>query len=140
MSRKILVADHESAVRYTIAFALRMRGYEVWEARNGQEALSMITEAEVEDVPFDLLMSEIKMPELRGDDLIRCLQEDGFSIPSIFVTADREIRTLKRLMKYGCLDVFYKPYDIRVLTRRVDALMDELVDYYAPPLLQAKAG
>lgn len=140
MSRKILVVDHESAVRYTIAFALRMRGYEVREARNGQEALSVITEAEVEEAHFDLLISEIHMPKLSGDDMIRRLQEDGFAIPSIVVTADRETKTSRCLMKYGCLDVFYKPYDIRALVRRVDDRMEELVDFYTSPPLQAKAG
>ncbi|NOY52424.1 MAG: response regulator [Deltaproteobacteria bacterium] len=140
MSRKIVVADHAPAVRYTIAFALRMKGYEVQEAQDGLEALSMITEAEVEGLPFDLLISEIHMPKLDGDDLIRRLQKDGFSIPSIFVTADHEPVTSRRLMKYGCLDILYKPYDIRLLVRRVDHLLGGRVLPCSPPLLQAKAS
>ncbi len=139
MSRKIVVADHESAVRYTIAFALRMWGYEVCEAQNGKEALTMILEAEVEACPFDLLLTEIGMPELRGDELIRILQKDGVSLPSIVVTAQRESRILSRLFKYGCRDIIYKPYDIRALVRRVDALLDELVLPYTTPPLHAKA-
>jgi len=140
MSRKIIVADHAPAVRYTIAFALRMEGCEVQEAQDGLEALSIITEAEVEASPFDLLVSEVHMPGLRGDDLIRCLQQDGFAIPSIFVTADREPMTSMRLMKYGCLDILYKPYDIRELVRRVDHLFNERVLYGSSSFLQAKAS
>ncbi len=140
MSRKIVVADHAPAVRYTIAFALRMEGYEVQEAEDGLEALSMITEAEVEGLPFDLLISEIHMPKLNGEDLIRRLYQDGFSIPSIFVTADRKPVTSKRLMKYGCLDILYKPYDLRALVRRVNHLFAERVLSFSAPWLQAKAS
>lgn len=74
-SPRILVVDDESAIREFVERTLRQAGYTTRGAGNGFEALHL-TEAEG---PFDLLLTDVRMPEMTGDDLarrVRRLQPD----------------------------------------------------------------
>jgi len=58
---RILVVDDEAAIRLTMDMLLRRHGYTVWTAANGSEALALMAQQ-----PFDLLLLDLKMPELSG--------------------------------------------------------------------------
>ena len=60
-SARILVADDEAAIRFTIEILLRRQGYTVTTATSGIEALALI-----ERQPFELLLLDLKMPGLSG--------------------------------------------------------------------------
>ncbi|MGD9642517.1 MAG: response regulator [Elusimicrobiales bacterium] len=66
MSKKVLIADDEELVRNYVRRALTGRGWEVTEAANGAAALSLaVTGA------FDALVCDLKMPDLRGEEVIK---------------------------------------------------------------------
>lgn len=66
MSKKVLIADDEDLVRNYVRRALAGRGWEVAEAANGAEALRLaVTGA------FDALVCDLKMPDLRGEEVIK---------------------------------------------------------------------
>ena len=65
-SARILVADDEAAIRFTLEMMLRRHGYTVTTASNGAEALAL-----VEQQPFELLLLDLKMPGLSGLEVAR---------------------------------------------------------------------
>ena len=65
-SARILVADDEAAIRFTMEIMLRRHGYTVTTASNGAEALAL-----VEQQPFELLLLDLKMPGLSGLEVAR---------------------------------------------------------------------
>jgi len=65
-SARILVADDEAAIRFTLEIMLRRHGYTVTTASNGAEALAL-----VEQQPFELLLLDLKMPGLSGLEVAR---------------------------------------------------------------------
>jgi DNA-binding response OmpR family regulator len=69
-SARILVADDEAAIRFTMEILLRRQGYTVTSATNGSEALTL-----VEQQPFELLLLDLKMPGLSGIEVAQRARE-----------------------------------------------------------------
>ena len=85
--RKILVADDEMSIRLLYSEELKEEGYEVYMASNGREALEM-----VEQIPLDLVILDIKMPEMDGIEALRQIKEKRPNLPVILSTAYGEYR------------------------------------------------
>ena len=85
--RKILVADDEMSIRLLYSEELKEEGYEVYMASNGREALEM-----VEKIPLDLVILDIKMPEMDGIEALRQIKEKRPNLPVILSTAYGEYR------------------------------------------------
>lgn len=110
----ILLAEDDAAVRSLLARVLRSRGYTVTEAANGAEALAI---AEGLPAPFQLLLTDVMMPELNGRDLATRLLAGGRVQRVIFITgyADLALEAGERAV------LMYKPFTLRELTRVVEA-------------------
>jgi CheY-like chemotaxis protein len=80
--KKILVADDEMAIRLLYSEELKEEGYEVYTAANGREALEII-----EKVPLDLVILDIKMPEMDGIEALRQIKEKKPDLPVVLSTA-----------------------------------------------------
>jgi len=80
--KKILVADDEMAIRLLYSEELKEEGYEVYTAANGREALDII-----ENVPLDLVILDIKMPEMDGIEALRQIKEKKPNLPVVLSTA-----------------------------------------------------
>ncbi|MFZ0051089.1 MAG: response regulator [Desulfobaccales bacterium] len=85
--KKILVADDEMSIRLLYSEELKEEGYEVYMASNGREALEM-----VEKIPLDLVILDIKMPEMDGIEALRQIKEKWPDLPVILSTAYGEYR------------------------------------------------
>jgi two-component system response regulator (stage 0 sporulation protein F) len=85
--KKILVADDEMAIRLLYSEELKEEGYEVYTAANGREALEII-----DTVPLDLVILDIKMPEMDGIEALRQIKEKKPNLPVLLSTAYGEYK------------------------------------------------
>src|SRR5512138_612585 len=111
---RILVVDDERSMRELLAIVLRREGYEVLLADNGRTAIEVL-----EREPVDLLISDIKMPDLSGVDVLRAAKKVDQDILGIMITAFASTETAVEAMRLGACDYLSKPFDIDLLKMKV---------------------
>jgi DNA-binding response OmpR family regulator len=116
----ILVADDDEDILQLLAFRLERAGYEVVQARNGEEALRIALE-----VGPSLAVLDVMMPGLDGYEVTRMLraEEATKSMPVILLTARAQASDVSRGMAAGADDYVKKPFDARDLKERVERLL-----------------
>jgi len=122
--KQILLAEDNATNRMVVTRILRKHGAKIVEAVNGIEALSIL------DVQaFDLLLTDIFMPEMGGKELVRLLRKGtsvNASIPVIALTAMGDMHEAEELMSYGVDQVVLKPFDTKDL---VNAVADQCMKH-----------
>ena len=111
---RILVVDDERSMRELLAIVLRREGYEVLLAENGRAAIDLL-----EREPVDLLISDIKMPDLSGVEVLRAAKHIDQDILGIMITAFASTDTAVEAMRLGACDYLSKPFDIDLLKMKV---------------------
>ncbi|HKB12826.1 MAG TPA: sigma-54 dependent transcriptional regulator [Vicinamibacterales bacterium] len=111
---RILVVDDERSMRELLAIVLRREGYEVMLAENGRMAIDAL-----EREPVDLLISDIKMPDMSGVDVLRAAKTVDQDILGIMITAFASTETAVEAMRLGACDYLSKPFDIDLLKMKV---------------------
>jgi DNA-binding response OmpR family regulator len=112
---RVLLAEDDEEMRVLLAVTLRRDGFEVLEARNGAELLKLIAREILENREkpgIDLIVSDIRMPEVSGIGALASFRKDDWATPVLLITAfgDDEVRAeAKRL---GAAAVFSKPFDM----------------------------
>ena len=114
---RILLAEDGEDNQRLIAFHLRNAGATVTIASNGRIALDLIMEAEKNEQPFDLLVSDMQMPEMDGYTLARSLRNARFAIPIIALTAHAMAEDRRKCLDAGCDDYATKPINREHLLR-----------------------
>jgi len=115
-SKKVLVVDDEERVREMLGFRLRLFGYEVLKASNGEEALEVATREKP-----DLVLLDIMMPGMDGFQVCSRLKrnEETKDIPVVILTAKADAKDVTRAVNSGASDYVVKPYDPMVLQQKV---------------------
>ena len=108
------VVDDERSMRELLAIVLRREGYDVLLAENGRAAI-----AAIEREPIDLLISDIKMPDMSGVDVLRAAKRIDQDILGIMITAFASTETAVEAMRLGACDYLSKPFDIDLLKMKV---------------------
>ena len=108
--RRILVVDDEESIQQLLTGVLEMDGHEVVVATNGRDAL-----ARVQREPFDMIISDIKMPVMGGQDLFRRLREAGNPLAQrmIFITGDTVAPDTRSFLQGVENAVLAKPFRLR---------------------------
>ena len=106
MPRSILIVDDEPSIRKVLAAQLKRAGYGVTAAANGAEAISLL-----EDTPFDLVISDLKMPGIDGMALLEHCRANLPALPVILITAHGTVDTAVEALKLGAHDYITKPFD-----------------------------
>ena len=115
---KILVIDDERAIRNTLKEILEMESHEVETAENGRIALDKAKQQQ-----FDLIFSDIKMPEIDGMELLTALREAEIDCPVVMISGHGTIETAVECIKKGAFDFIIKPIDLnRLLITTKNAL------------------
>jgi DNA-binding NtrC family response regulator len=103
----ILVADDEKNIREGLREALALDGYEVATASDGREALDSITRGDV-----DLLITDLKMPRLSGEELLKSVTAQFPTMPVIILTGHGTIESAVQAMHDGAYDFLTKPVNL----------------------------
>jgi two-component system response regulator PilR (NtrC family) len=111
---RILVVDDEQSMRELMAIVLRREGYDVLLAENGRSAIEMLEREAV-----DLLISDIKMPDVSGVDVLRAAKAVDQDILGIMITAFASTETAVEAMRLGACDYLSKPFDVDLLKMKV---------------------
>jgi len=118
---RILVVDDDAGVRYTLRDVLEDEGYAVDEAEDGAEALERLAED-----TFHLVLSDLRMPNLDGLELLRRIRERPQPPRVVLITAHGSERTAVEAMKHGAYDYFRKPFEpdelLAVVARAVESV------------------
>jgi len=103
----ILVADDEKNIREGLREALALDGYEVAAAADGREALEAVTRGDV-----DLLITDLKMPRLSGEELLKSVTTQFPTMPVIILTGHGTIESAVQAMHDGAYDFLTKPVNL----------------------------
>ncbi|MEK6703170.1 MAG: ATP-binding protein [Planctomycetota bacterium] len=108
---RILLAEDGPDNQRLITFHLRKAGAFAEVAENGRIALEMLERARSEGKPYDLLLTDMQMPEMDGYTLARTLRERGSTIPIVALTAHAMAEDRAKCLAAGCDDYASKPID-----------------------------
>jgi len=100
---KILVVDDERSMRELLELVLKREGYSVHTAENGTRALDQVRQN-----LYDLIISDVKMPDINGLDLLMRVRETSPDTMVIMITAFATIETARRAFKLGAEDIVVK--------------------------------
>jgi two-component system response regulator MprA len=115
---RILVVDDERAVREALERALRLEGYEVDMAADGQEALFSLARRSADAIVLDVLM-----PVMDGLETSRKLRRQGNTTPILMLTARHDVNDRVAGLDAGADDYLVKPFALEELLARLRALL-----------------
>ena len=130
----ILVVDDSRVVRTYLQSHLQKEGYQVIEAKNGKEAIELLSD------DIGIILLDLWMPEMDGMSCLRYIRENFPDIPTIMLTVSNEVSNAVEAMKYGAFDYVTKPFNpsellalvqqairTRIQARRLRRMEDELL-------------
>ncbi len=107
MKRTILVADDEKNIRNGLSLALEDEGYRVFTAADGEEAWAMLTKEDI-----DLLITDLRMPKLSGNELLKRVSGAYPTMPVVILTGHGTIESAVDAMRNGAVDFLTKPLNL----------------------------
>jgi two-component system, NtrC family, response regulator PilR len=117
---RLLVVDDEASIRDMLAFFFHKRGFEVLTASSFTEGI-----AAAGRLTPDIVLSDIKMPDGNGLDLLRKIKADSPKVPVIMITAHTSTQDAIEAMKAGAVDYIAKPFNMEELAMIVDRALGE---------------
>ena len=117
---KLLIIDDERGIRNTLREILADEGHEVDVAENGKQGLEM-----AQAKAYDLIFSDIKMPEMDGLEVLKALKEgeEPVETPVVMISGHGDVETAVQALKMGAYDFLLKPLDLnRILITTKNAL------------------
>ncbi|MFH2049956.1 MAG: response regulator [bacterium] len=118
---KIVVVDDEEIVLSLIQDALEDEDYHIRVADNGLTALEMI-----EDDPADLILTDIRMPQMDGIELISKVRQYKPETGVIFMTGYANLNSAKDAIKQGAFDYIMKPFELSEIRQAVDKAVKKI--------------
>src|SRR5215210_1030197 len=122
----IIIVDDEQSYRQLLTLVFEDSGNAIRTAMNGRQALALIDED-----PPDVIISDVKMPDMDGIQLLRAVRETHPDLGVILMTAFASVETAREAFKLGADDFIQKPFDVDELklivkkTLEKQALIDE---------------
>lgn len=107
LKQNILIVDDEKPQRVILTGHLKRKGYNIFEASSGSEAIKIANNNLI-----DIVFSDYKMPEMNGIDLLKKIKENNPEIAVVIITAFGTIEDAVKAMKEGAFDYLTKPVDL----------------------------
>jgi EAL domain-containing protein (putative c-di-GMP-specific phosphodiesterase class I)/CheY-like chemotaxis protein len=103
---RVLVVDDEPAIARSLARVLGVAGHVVTAATSGEEAVARLASES-----FDVILSDIRMPQMDGVTLLRAIRARDLDVPVAFMTGDPTLETALDAMEHGAFRYLVKPVD-----------------------------
>ncbi len=121
MPRRLLIVDDDPTIRTSLAEALADNGTtEVRVAEGPRRALAML-----DDATPDVVLSDVRMPDMDGIAFLKLLHERAPSIDVILMTAYDDMPTVVSAMREGAVEFLVKPFDLHQVRRVLDATFED---------------
>src|SRR5215211_2380164 len=116
----ILIVDDEQSYRQLLSLVFEGDGHTIRTAANGREALTLLhTE------PADVVISDVRMPDMDGIEMLRAVREIAPDIGVVMMTAFASVETAREAFKLGADDFIQKPFDVEELKLIVKKTLDK---------------
>jgi len=119
----VYVIDDDDAVRHSLEFLLKTAGIKVRGFESAKAFLEMLPR-----IKTGCIITDVRMPEITGIDLLRRVKESGLDIPVIVITGHGEISLAVEAMKIGAVDFLEKPFDDDLLLASVRSALNKEAD------------
>lgn len=120
MENRILIADDEERIRTILARRLTQEGYSCTSASNGREALSYFHQNNL-----SLIVSDIKMPEMDGMDLLKNVKALRPNLMMIIMTAYPDLDIAIEAMRQGAYDFIIKPFNLELVVLSIKQALEK---------------
>ncbi len=110
MKTNVLVVDDDNHMRIALKESLVRAGYNVALAEDGKMAM-----VEIDRKPYDLVITDVKMPHIGGIDLLKAIKETSPLMPVILMTGYGTVQDAVKVMKEGAYDYIQKPFNTDTL-------------------------
>src|ERR687884_1009678 len=118
---KLLIVDDEQGMRQLLSIVFGREGHEVRVAENGRRALELLREQ-----PAELIVSDVKMPDMSGIELLRAARALLPEVAVVLMTAFATVDTAREAFKLGADDFIQKPFDVDELKLIVERALEKL--------------
>jgi two-component system, chemotaxis family, chemotaxis protein CheY len=125
MAYSVLIVDDSPVMRSFIRRVMRLSGFEVgecFEAANGEEAL-----AELKVHRVDVILTDINMPKMNGEELLKRLEQEGTlkSVPALVISTDATKNRILRMLSLGAEGYMTKPFSPESLREELERILGD---------------
>jgi two-component system response regulator PilR (NtrC family) len=118
---RILVVDDEESMRQLLEIALGKEGHRITVAESGKKATELFDKSS-----YDLVISDIKMADMSGVEVLRHIKETDPGVPVIMVTAYASAETAVEALRLGAYDYLTKPFKLEELKANIRNALDKV--------------
>lgn len=116
---RILIVDDEERMRHLLSIMLERRGHLVDQAGDGLEALEKLRNA-----TYDMVITDVKMPRMDGEALLRKIVQMDSPCPVVFITAFATVESAVEAMRAGAVDYITKPFEEKRILLTVERTLN----------------
>ncbi len=125
MAFSVLIVDDSPVMRGFIRRVMTLSGFEVgecFEAADGEEALSQLQQH-----PVDVILTDINMPKMNGEELLRRLETDERlrTVPTLVVSTDATKHRILRMLSLGAEGYMTKPFSPEALREELERILGD---------------
>src|SRR6266567_8592785 len=117
----ILIVDDELSMRQFLTHLLQRDGHSIRVAENGRQAMALLRQQ-----PADVIISDVKMPDMGGIELLRAARELQPNVEVIMMTAFANEQTAHQAFLLGAFDFVHKPFDNEFLKEKVSRALQKI--------------
>jgi DNA-binding response OmpR family regulator len=115
---KVLIVEDEELIRTMVEINLESQNFNVRSCASAEDMMEILKEEQ-----FDVILLDIFLPGMNGDEALREIRNNSIPTPVIMVTAHNNLRTKLDSFEHGADDYISKPFDVQELQARVKALI-----------------
>ncbi|WP_319759710.1 response regulator [Maridesulfovibrio sp.] len=117
---RVLIVDDEDRFRQTTVRMLKDKGYAVDEAADGSIALEKLAAGD-----FDVVLLDIKMPGLSGEETFHKIKQNCFDVVTVFLSGHVSISRAVDLIQHGAFDYILKPASFQDIVKKVNQAYEQ---------------